>query len=86
MQEPIHWLYRPENRPKLWAIQIVILVLVVLPDLFVHAHAHFPPERFTLDTSPGFFAGYGFVTCAGMVAFAKILGMFLKRDENYYND
>jgi hypothetical protein len=86
MQKGTHWLYRAENWPKLWAIQIAILVLVVLPDLFVHAHAHFDPEQFSLDMSPGFFAWYGFVTCAGMVALAKVLGIFLKRDEAYYDD
>jgi hypothetical protein len=86
MQEPTHWLYRPENWPKLWAIQIAILVLAVLPELFIHAYAHFDPERFSLDMSPGFFAWYGFIACAGMVALAKVLGIFLKRDEAYYDD
>jgi hypothetical protein len=86
MQEPTHWLYRPETWPKLWAIQIAILVLAVLPELFIHAHAHFDPERFSLDLSPGFFAWYGFITCAGMVALAKVLGLFLKRDDTYYDD
>lgn len=86
MKETTHWLYRPENLPKLWAMQIAILVLVVLPELFTHAHAHFKPGYFSLDMSPGFFAWYGFVTCAAMVAFAKFLGRFLKRDDRYYDD
>jgi hypothetical protein len=86
MKDSRHWLYRPENWPKLWAIQIVILVLVLLPDVFIHHHAHFKPQVFSLDASPGFYAWYGFVTCAGMVALAKVLGIFVKRDESYYDE
>jgi hypothetical protein len=81
-----HWLYRGENLPKLWLIQIVILVLALLPEFFVHHHAHVEKSGFTLDTSFGFFAWYGFITCAGMVALAKIVGIFLKRKDTYYNE
>jgi len=81
-----HWLYRSENLPKLWLIQIVILVLALLPEFFVHHHPHFPQAGFTLDASFGFFAWYGFIACAGMVALAKILGIFLKRKDTYYDE
>ena len=36
-----HWLYRGENLPKLWIIQILVLVLAVLPEFFLHHHPHF---------------------------------------------
>jgi hypothetical protein len=39
-----------------------------------------------LDTRIGFFAWYGFVTCAAMVVGAKVLGIFLKRPDDYYDD
>lgn len=81
-----HWLYRSENLPKLWLIQIVILVLALLPEFFIHHHPHFEQAGFTLDGSFGFFAWYGFLTCAGMVAAAKILGIFLKRKDTYYDE
>ena len=81
-----HWLYRSENLPKLWLIQIVILVLALLPEFFIHHHAHVEQSGFTLDTTFGFFAWYGFLTCAGMVAGAKILGIFLKRKDTYYDE
>ena len=81
-----HWLYRSESLPKLWLIQIVILVLALLPEFFVHHHAHVAQSGFTLDASFGFFAWYGFITCAGMVALAKILGIFLKRKDTYYDE
>ena len=81
-----HWLYRSENLPKLWLIQFVILILAVLPEFFIHHHPHFEEAGFTLDASFGFFAWYGFLTCAGMVAGAKILGIFLKRKDTYYDE
>jgi len=81
-----HWLYRSENLPKLWVIQIVILVLALLPEFFIHHHPHVEQSGFTLDTSFGFFAWYGFLTCAAMVALAKILGIVLKRKDTYYDE
>jgi hypothetical protein len=83
---PRHWLYRPENLLKLWAIQIGILLLALLPELFLDHHPHLPGSDFTLDTGFGFFAWYGFLCCAGMVVLAKVLGIFLKRRDTYYDD
>ena len=81
-----HWLYRKENLPKLWLIQIGILLLALLPEFFIHHHHYFEEQGFALDASFGFYAWYGFVTCAGMVALAKILGIFLKRKDTYYDE
>ena len=81
-----HWLYRAENLPKLWSLQVVILLLAVLPDFFMHRHAHFTDAGFDLDATFGFFAWYGFLTCAGMVALAKVVGIFLKRKDTYYDE
>ncbi len=81
-----HWLYREENRKKLWGFQIVILVLVLVPEFFVHHHAHFESKGIFIDASWGFFAWYGFATCAAMVIAAKILGVLLKRKDTYYDD
>ena len=86
MSEKKHWLYRKENLPKLWMIQIGILVLAVIPEFFIKHKAHLPDTGFTLDTTFGFFAWYGFITCAAMVVGAKLLGLFLKRKDNYYDD
>ena len=76
-----HWLLRKENIRKLWIIFIAILTITVVAGLFVHQH-----ESFGIEDSFGFFAWYGFITCIAMVIFAKILGFFLKRPENYYDD
>ncbi len=85
-QEKKHWLYREENLRKLWIIQGVILVLVILPEFFVHHHAHFETQDIHVDASWGFFAWYGFATCAAMVIAAKVLGFMLKRKDSYYDD
>ena len=39
---------------------------------------------FDIDSWFGFGAAYGFLACVAMVLVAKALGLFLKRDENYY--
>ncbi len=81
-----HWLYRPENLPRLWMIQIAVLLLALLPEFFIEHHPHIADSDFALDTGFGFFAWYGFLTCAGMVAAAKVLGIFLKRKDTYYDE
>ena len=75
-----HWLLRSENIRKLWLMFIAILLVTLVASLFVHQH-----ESFGIEDSFGFFAWYGFVTCVGMVVFAKLLGIFLKRPEDYYD-
>ncbi len=75
-----HWLTRPKTIRWLWLIFIVILALTVIPDLVIHQHA-----VFGIEGSFGFYAWYGFITCVAMVAFSKILGIFLKRPEDYYD-
>ena len=81
-----HWLYRAENLPKLWMLQILVLVLVLIPEFFVHHHPHFASDGFVLDASFGFYGWYGFLACAGMIAVAKVLGIFLKRKDTYYDE
>jgi len=76
-----HWLLRKANIRKLWIGFIAILILTVVAGLFVHQH-----ESFGIEDSFGFFAWYGFITCVGMVVFVKLLGVLLKRPENYYDD
>ena len=61
-------------------------MLALLPEFFLHHHPHFEESGFTLDGGFGFYAWYGFLTCAGMVALAKILGIFLKRKDTYYDE
>ena len=47
-----HWLYRSENLPKLWIIQIGILVLALVPEFFIHHHLYFEAVSYTHLTLP----------------------------------
>lgn len=75
-----HWLLRKKNIRKLWILFIAILIVTVVAGLFVHQH-----ESFGIEDSFGFYAWYGFITCIAMVIFVKLIGLILKRPENYYD-
>lgn len=85
-EETKHWVYREENRRKLWIAQYLILGVALIPEFFVHHHPHFEGQGIHVDASFGFYAWYGFVTCAAMVVAAKLLGFLLKRKDTYYDD
>ena len=76
-----HWLVRPETVRFLWRSGLAVLALLVIGDFFVHGH---PSSR--IEGTFGFYAWYGLVTCAVMILFAKMLGVFLKRRDTYYDD
>jgi hypothetical protein len=75
-----HWLVRPATIRLLWRASAAILVLLVLLDLIVVPHG-----KFGADGTFGFYAWYGFVTCAAMVLGAKALGALIKREDTYYD-
>jgi hypothetical protein len=77
---PKHWLVRPATIRLLWIVSCAILALFVGADFFVHGHAYFG-----LDGTFGFYAWFGFFTCVAMVVGAKVLGIFLKRKDSYYD-
>lgn len=79
MNHQQHWLVRPKTIRLLWVGFIAVLAATVIAGLFVEQHDHFGVEG-----SFAFFAWYGFLTCVAMVVFAKLLGIFLKRPEDYY--
>ncbi|MDZ7782028.1 MAG: hypothetical protein U5K56_03470 [Halioglobus sp.] len=70
---------RPATIRRLWWIFSAILAATVFAQFFVHVHGYF-----AVDAWPGFNALYGFLTCVGMVVFAKVLGFVLKRPDDYY--
>ena len=74
-----HWLDLPANHRKLWISFIGVLISTVLAEFVWPIHGHFEIESLT-----GFNALYGFATCAAMVAFAKLLGIWLKRADTFY--
>ena len=76
-----HWLVRPENIRRLIYLSIAVLAVVTLLDFAIHPHA-----EFWIDGTLFFYSWYGFATCVGMVVLSKLLGIFLKREDSYYDD
>ncbi|MEE9386757.1 MAG: hypothetical protein V3V08_25350 [Nannocystaceae bacterium] len=65
-----------------WIGFIACLVVLLLLDLVVEHHPHFG-----IDGYFGFSAWYGFGTCVLMVVGSKkLVGLFLKRKDTYYDD
>jgi hypothetical protein len=74
-----HWLARPTTIKLLWRVFAAVLALTVLAQLVVGVKGYFGADGWF-----GFGAAFGFLSCLAMVLFAKGLGFFLKRDEDYY--
>ena len=76
-----HWLVRRSSIRLLWVIFAVVLRATVVGGFFVHPHVYFG-----VDGTPAFYAWFGLGSCAVMVVFAKILGILIKRPDDYYDD
>lgn len=63
----------------LWTIFAIALALSVLAEFAIDIHPHFG-----IDGWFGFHALFGFLACVAMVLFAKLLGLVLKRGDDYY--
>ena len=75
-----NWFYRKYIIKKLRISSLVILGLVLLAESFIQLHPHFDIERLF-----GFYAIFGFLSCVGLIIFAKLLGFFIKRKDDYYD-
>ena len=70
----------PKNVKRLLIGFYICLIVLLLIDPFIHKHAYFKWEAV-----PAFFAAYGFVSCVLLIFIAKILRLWIKREENYYD-
>ena len=57
------------------------LAILLGIDFFITKH----PD-FAFEGVPNFFAVYGFISCVMLVLIAKVLRLFLMKDEDYYDD
>ncbi|MCA9715725.1 MAG: hypothetical protein H6713_42315 [Myxococcales bacterium] len=65
----------------IWRWSIPALLVLAALDIWVHHHEHFG-----YDGIPGFYSFYGLFACVAMVVFSKkIIAVFLKRDDTYYD-
>ncbi len=71
---------RPSVIKKLWIMLYVVCGLTVVCDFFIDRHGHFG-----FDSYFGFYAVLGFISCAVLILVSKLLGIFLKVDEDYYD-
>ena len=70
---------KPRNVWRLLRGFYVVLAVLVVVDLFIQKHGDFPWEGHT-----GFFAVFGFVSCTLVILIARLLRIFVKRKEDYY--
>ena len=75
-----HWLVRPATIRLLWRAFIAVLALTVIAGFFV-SHEHLDGPESTI----AFGAWFGFGACAVLIAAAKVLAIFLKRPDAYYD-
>lgn len=71
----------PKNVKRLLNVFYAALAVLLIADFFVTKHADFP-----WDGNVNFFAAYGFFSCVLLILVAKVLRLFLKRDEAYYEE
>ena len=76
-----NWLVRSTTIRLLWRIFAAVLAFLVFAQIFIKVKSYFG-----IDGWFGFATVFGFLACVVMVFLAKGLGVFLKRDESYYDE
>lgn len=76
-----HWLVRPDTIRRLCMGGGLLLAVLVLLDAVIEHHSYFD-----VDGTFGFYAWFGFGTSVAMIVFSKVLGIFVKRPDTYYDD
>lgn len=79
-KKEITFLDSAENQSKVRRFFYLILCLLLILDFFIVKQGHFAWE-----TTPEFFAVYGFIACVGLIFIAKALRWLVKRKEDYYD-
>jgi hypothetical protein len=79
-QREITILDSQKNRSRVRAYFYVALVILMMVELFVPKHGHFPWEE-----AYGFYAAYGFIGCVSLIFIAKGLRWLVQRKEDYYD-
>lgn len=72
---------QPKTKKMLWRLLWAVCILSLLLEFFVHRKNHFDMEDFF-----GFYGVLGFAACSVSILVAKAMGLFLKKEEDYYDD
>lgn len=80
MEEKKGWFDKKSNLILFLRLFYASLVVLVVLDLFIEKHT-----VFGFDGAPSFSAVYGFISCVLLVLLAKVLRIFIMRDEDYYD-
>lgn len=75
------WALRPRFVRLAWIVCIPILLMTLVAEVFVDIH-----PVFGVDGSFGFHSWFGALSCVALVAVSKLVGLFLKRRDAYYDD
>lgn len=74
-----HWLTRPATIRLIWIVSIAALAATLLLQMIYPVKGYFGVDEWF-----GFGAVFGFFSCVVMVLASKLLGVFLKRSDDYY--
>lgn len=74
------WFDKPKNQRLLWILLYAVCGLLIIPDFFTHRHSYFG-----FDGYFAFYAFLGFVSCAVLILFSKLVALVLKVKEDYYD-
>lgn len=74
------WYLRRSAHRWMTPAALVVLVVLVALDFAVGGYSYFG-----VDGTFGFYAWYGLLSGVGVVIVAKVLGIFLKRADGYYD-
>lgn len=72
----------PHMRRGLWILLILAPIAAVLLQLVVAP----PPGYFDYDEAIWFYPLYGLLACIALALVSRLLGIFLKRRETYWED
>lgn len=82
----VAWFDRPSSKRLLWGVLWGVCVLSVIAEIAMMATGHARHGHFSFDGWAGYYAVFGFASCAVSIGLAKLLGLWLKAREDYYDD
>ncbi len=75
-----YWLDAPKNVRAVSVAFVIVCVVLLLLDLVIDKHPHFPIENVF-----GFYGFFGFVSFTAIVFAGKVMRRIVRREEDYYD-